>query len=1002
MDPDHDQIYLRFLFRLGDPTTDGLSLYARFEELLGEIGIRLEFDGDNQDVQDIARDEALLGEADWERDAERSSPRPQRRRASLQSLYDAEDESTRLLPPQRRSRTRRARSVDKLQDTTELRSSTKDKWSVQGFSQPGSARRRTRSVPAEQRIPDTRHVSQPQQAHQTQSRRLERGNTHVSDRKSSPNAEEAITGEHNAPIDRGDLHVEHFPQHENSKDFNLALDHRELLYAPSRTQLLRDAETFHGYRIRGVASELMRTWCDAALEARKISQQRIRIADKHDANILVRQAFEQWHLKLGERRRAMELRQYFDRLEKRAITTRNLYLLARAFSHWSQCAEEEVLKSMLARRHILSIKYFHTWKDLALGNEAKIHAFELRKSLLPWKRRLFQSFTMDIKAGIAYQRSLARRIYWQWFWTFCEQRAPEWYLRRLRETTYQKWVTAFRSNRQRKQQVTLHVERAARKFFLSQWLRETRIDVRNTRAANLLNRQRLLGYALQHWQRRSRLDPLAEQVSNMVDWRIAGTTFATIVYRFRVEKRAQELNELRLTRNIWTHWNDALRWQAFAARLNDRRLLEALYKWTLAERQMLMKRIVEQKLRQRCLAQLQTETQRREAQRQISLQLFVRRRQDSSLGRHFALWRARQDAARRAQQAASAFLHPRLTYDSLRLLNERFQQIRSLEPVALDTAFYFATKHYLHQWQSKLIESKRLKRRTAYMQIRRKRKIDMVSTILQHWKTCVTVGQSREQDAESFNSTRQLRTGTEMFDRWRNLYNLTMEQAFDAEEYYESLLLRRSFGSMRLRNQHHLELDGTAALNAEFRVQNRAFICLNRIRLKIIELKGPLASAENLRARNIKRQFHTQFRIWHAKSRLRVQDLPQTERSSAQTSKFRLRPQIGNLAKSAAPSESAALLPRTTMNRELHPVDTPFLGSLSTPSKRAARARALIQESTTPTSTPFQNRLRAQLNVTPRTTSRLLFSRAAVEPGRGRSSIEEEHNDALDQEDDGE
>ncbi|KAK4696719.1 hypothetical protein P7C71_g1248, partial [Lecanoromycetidae sp. Uapishka_2] len=82
LDPNHDQIYLRFLFRLGDGREEGQSLYARFEGLLDELGLQIEIIPDGEETQEItghiatdigdaSYDDAEIGvESDNEKDGE--------------------------------------------------------------------------------------------------------------------------------------------------------------------------------------------------------------------------------------------------------------------------------------------------------------------------------------------------------------------------------------------------------------------------------------------------------------------------------------------------------------------------------------------------------------------------------------------------------------------------------------------------------------------------------------------------------------------------------------------------------------------------------------------------------------------------------------------------------------------------------------------------------------------------------------------------------------------
>ena len=974
---------MRFLFRLGDRREDGESLFETFEKLLDELGIQIEFNTEDDGIQEVTRNLAGIGGYFDEeaQDAARSSRHS--RRASATSVYDAEDESTGVVRSNADSRASMSRlETSKKADTDTRPASRATTRPTERTSNPATPRKAP--IIAPKRRLTALEWTQDLQQRQLNEKALTRNKqedsrkdiAHGLPRLPQTNKHSQAGNSFSGNTNIGEIGA---PFSEAFRRHPFILGDKEQFYATSRTQLLRDADTFQSYRIRSVARDAVEKWCYAAMEAKNQHEYMHRIALAHDKEILLRQAFEHWRLRLHERKKAVQTKQYFENLERRAERARDLYLLTKAFTHWSQCAEDEALRTSLARQHVLRIKYFNAWKDLTIATRNKAHLQRQQKYFGHWRQRYIQIITNDIKADLAYQRYLLRSAYWHWFWGFCEARAPEWQARRLKQRLLFKWVAAFRTTRQGNHRVTLDVERAAKKHFILKWLKKVRKRLHNQDVAVTYSRQTLTAGALKTWVRVCKHGPLTEQVSNMVDWRVAGATFATLVNRYQLRKQADSLSHLRLMRNAWTQWNDRLRWQTLTRRINDRHMLEALYKWTLAERLNLLTRLSNERLKETYLLKLRDQwsfeqTQRNDASRTIETQLTRR-----SLHLILLQWRLRCETLHQNEQIATKFHAPKVVYETLHLVNLRLQQIKVLNKMANYAAFYLSRKRFINRWHTATIESKRQKRRNAYMQIRRNTKMKLGSEMLQRWRLTTASARDMKGEANLFDHDRLLRLGATLFNQWRASYDLAVDQHFQATNYYDEHLLLRQFRIWTEHTTKLTELERTAFQTAHLYQQNLALSCLNRLRIRLIELKGPQATAENLRNRYKKRHFYNMVRHWQGKTAHR-RDRPILGRAilsvKARRTKFFGQGDDGHAANPRAEEWMELDQGEWIPQPEAQSGFTSLSGYLNTPTKKAAHARALIQESTTPEGTPLQTRLRAQLNATPRTTQRAIFGRS--------------------------
>lgn len=1035
------------MLRLGNSKVPRQSLYESFEALLAELGLQIEIhtgeDGDQQITTNISANDGVGFHTSLQSNAS-DSPRKDRRRASFHSLFDTDNENFNFQatrPPSRASsvqypfeknsrdwhRPTRASiraSGDTLQRPTRSQSST---------AQPGRGR-----LTAQEYIDNFKHHQRRQlfatnngdtatqnhissdgglgdHAHQAQA--------DFSERQSSEGVGSGLTG--------GEL-----PAAPQQHQPSYALAHQELLYRPSQTQLIRDADTFEHYRIKAITREIINKWSGAASQAEKDHREMEIFAINHDARILLQQGFDHWRTRLREKRRKAETDRFFNRLEQRASTARDIFLLTKAFTHWAECASEEVLRTSTARRHILRLKYFNAWRDITVVNELKVRRRGLRKFFDVWKHRCVQNLTDEARAVSHHYESLSRFIYWRWFWAFCEKCAPEWRNTRLKSKYFRVWVQRQQQIAQRESRVTTSLQDESKRRIFLRWLQKSRIILSNDQEAVSFNIRRVAANSLNDWRLMRHHAPVAQQISNMVDWRVAGNTFATFVARFRAERRAEEVNRLRMLRNLWTQWNDRLRWQTLSQKINDRFLLEALYKWVIAERARLLQRLVAQRLTQRTLSAISDRFLAIRAQRYQILRRCQHSRDTQLLRTAMMRWRNRLGSLWKDERAALDFYHPRIARESLQVWNGRCIHIQMLDLWANDSDYYFLGNKVLKRWQAAVVESKRKKRRGAYALVRRKLKMNVATDIIRRWQGLTANLTGLHQQALAINQDRLLRIGSSLFDNWRIKSQYAVDQSYRANEYFQQRLVTTQFRTWRDQFRTQQELQERAQQVVDLRTEKDAFRWLQKLRLQLIELQGRAGNAESLRTLHEKRHIHNLLRYWHSKTAARRGLPPRETARSSRAKRFGLRvvteedvpaqaadewTEMGegfDMADGVLPTleteSSSALLPaylNTPSKRAPKPRPQELLGSSSsttpagTPLHRTAMGPPLLPK--TPAAifqrggaaaaaaggvTPFQRRLRLQPNTEPRLIGRpsALAALSRSVAGEGFKAIEED------------
>ena len=984
LDPNHDQIYLRFLFRLGDRRTEGQSLYQSFEALLEELGFEIQIVADEDGALDITTNIDTLAGQRGVNALVRSPGKPLKnsRRASLDSglgTYDPISEAAPVRPTSRASMSRLDVSQRFIMDTRpSTRATTRKTEKTDNFLSPlriTTERSRGDRLTAEAFPSSLRNTAERRHFLSGEEGRRDLASAiteHTMVASASPPRRHSDLV--NPPSDGSMTSPTNYLILSPGPAYSLR--QRERLYNPSRTQMLRDAETFHHYRIRSVARQIVDKWCYAALEANDHHKHLERLAAARDAEILLRQAFENWRARLHAKKQAAEVERYFKLQERKVQRSRNLMLMDKAFSHWSQCVSEERSRTKNARQHVLALKYLRAWRDITVKNQGTIRQQVIRKFFNRWKQGCIQRLTENLRADFIRRESLCRNAYWSWFWAFCERRAPEWRASRLK-AKYFSLLIAIASKRERQiQYATMHSAILHRARVLSQWIPKARVALDNQEKALLLNDRNQTLHTLRIWRRNQQYAAPQRQISNMVDWRVAGATFAIFATRFQCEQQAAAINRLRIVRNAWTAWNDRLRWHTIAHRIDDRYCLEALYRWVIAARCLLLQRLREERLKQHGLRKLHSVYASNISLRARSAQIIEDTRRRRHMRSCLATWHARLDSLRNDEWMALEFSSPKILQNAVHLWMQRARDIAQTGSWINDAQFYLVGKKMVKRWRAATAEAKRQKRKSAYIQIRRMVKMNLAASVLRRWLNLLSHHESLEQDADDADRNRLINFGTTLFDLWKSKTEMRRNQDIQATWHYSTRLIERFLYTWIEGCEEQTRLEQIAEFNYDMRVKEIASSCLNKLRLKIIKSKGQQAIAENLGIRYEKRRLHNLLRRWQDKQLHKLE--PKHAQKRVQTTPYTARTRSGTAPRSTTIERAEEWtefdIGDWVPALEAQASSTP--GYLSTPSKRAARARALFSDSTTPAGTPFEQRLRPYKFLTPRSQRKGAFGRS--------------------------
>ncbi|KAL8726271.1 MAG: hypothetical protein Q9166_006817 [cf. Caloplaca sp. 2 TL-2023] len=1006
LSPDHDQIYLRFLLRLGENRQAGETLYQSFEALLAELGIQIEINNEQNEIQDVTRsvDATARNSAELQTRSEAGSDSGIRsRRASFHSLVDAQADISTTTRIRLSSRASIAGlggdQVAKARDRPSTRASIRpsERTGRQQFSRQPAPQQARGRLTAREFANNLQHVQRRHVSASTTriSPRHDRNTLYRHSRTRSD--DRPLVQEEGPPwtgYDYQDFtpgaeqlgcHYDRQDRFSVEHDQSYQVGDRELFYRPTGTQLLRDADSFLNFRLRALLRNALNRWRVIALDSQKQNERMSSLALNYDSGILLRQSFDQWRVAFQLRVQVLATERYFEQLGQRAHKARGLYLLTKAFTHWQQITNDKINHATHARRHVLSVKYFNAWLELTVVNHRKVQLQGQRKFYNMWNRRYVATLQINDKASLTRRRNLTKAAYWKWFWAFCERRAPQWKDRRLQSAILHHWSYSSQRNLYREYEVTVRRDKSLKKVWFSKWLQQARSTLSNAKEAEGFRQQKITANSLLLYRRTVRHAPLARQVSNMTDWRIAGSTFAILVNRLRTEHQATKVNWLRSLRNAWTAWNDRLRLQTLEDQIDDRVLVQALYRWVLAERCVLLQRLCEQRSMHRCLRKLVDQHRARVATQKALCDDLENKQQARISKVIIDRWRRAMDNCNQDAQVAFEFEVPRVAQEAISAWTGRRNHIRNIDKSAVAASYYFRTVRSLRRWRAATVEAKRQRYREAYAHIRRNNKMKLANNCLQIWRHRARYIIQIQVQAQSNDQRQLLHYGTTLFDHWRNRHDFLKDRQYQTILDFDRRFAHNQLDKWMARYRTQAQLQELASMNAELRISNIAFSWLHKLHLRVIEVKGRESNADSLRRWYEKRHFHNLLHQWRERLAKKRNQPPQVPVHSSRARRLGLHPDAGGQDEVAGHAEDwTAFDEDFNFGNLIPPLDaqTSSTPLLNTPSKRAHRAQALVKMTTTPVGTPSATGLGPQIGRGSRSVRRNGLGRSNADFGR--------------------
>ena len=670
-----------------------------------------------------------------------------------------------------------------------------------------------------------------------------------------------------------------------------------------------------------------------------------------DYRALAKQAFDQWHDRLSGRRSEKTTEAFFQGLENRAGRARDSFLLTKAFTHWAQATSDEIVRTSAARRHILRTRYFNAWQDITVINELKVRRQGLSKFVKSWRLRNAQVTGLNKIASGFRASELRAKSYRDWFWEFCDRRAPSRHNTRTQVRCLDQWAHQSYGHTLRNQWSSRYAQLHVLRKSFTIWRTRSQIIQKHHVDATKLQERLLLAQTIRAISQSSAYRGPFKKMARIRNSVLSENAFQLWLAQTRSVLVAQRAYRSRIMRTVWMKWNDKLRCRVLSYRISDRIIMQALYKWIIAERLKLFERVAIERWMRRTFT--------RWKQRMLGLCSSLGQSEHSttlakdnrSKQHMLKLWQ-RQAVHRTQDRRTATGFHKQKTlrrfFDAWQQRKQKVEQFTSLSHRA---ELLVLTSPVIKKWQDKLEATKKKRRRDGFAIVRTQQKTKLLRMT---WDQLANTRNNNLQKRLKAVDRHELNILSKVFGAWRSRANdLQFENDRARNKYRVNLLVKTRATILERQETLHLRYNQAEELLVERLKMPTAIEALRKLRRYSFQMNAHNETAGMLQKKNTEKHFR--FILRH------LSEKAQEQRRS----------RLGRLSKAASSNKQeddnttqfTADASRNDVGLGVAVVGTPAY--LRTPSRRTT-GRLKMKVSGPPITpgpayiTPFMNRIKAQ------------------------------------------
>lgn len=611
------------------------------------------------------------------------------------------------------------------------------------------------------------------------------------------------------------------------------------------------ADALYNLRMRTVLREYFHHWHLMTIQ-RVVRQRSLeQIAFLHDRRTLLRQAFDIWQ----------EVR-WFAVVERRAEARYNSRLLASAFRLWIQKTAVIVQRSQEVRERILARKYFGAWRQVVVENNTKIRLFQLSGALLKWRNSLARKREMAAQAQEVFERNLAHRAYWTWFFKLCGMLGTRRSSEKLLLDKLSVWVDRTEEKIRMNRMAQAFFRRRTLQIVFEHWsFRTTKCLDQADIAADHREWSAARG-AFEVWRRETRFTPILDAMVEYVNDRIGDTFFTAWRTRARQSIEAEEVSRTRLLKPVFRNWRLRVRHNVMVERVGERVAISALHEWVLHTRVREFRLHSERELKAAALSRW---VERFQSPKMKSLchEMTVRRNRRIAADA-LRMLRRKLRLVQLSGNEARAIYRSNLGSRALAKWRVESDVYVQLDDWADDAVYYFTVRKTLRKWMRAFKESRKQRLRTAYRMAARQTKRNLAAKVLEVWKNKLNRIHEMNGIAQGFRHENVTNTVFNIFQHWQTRAGGILSLAAQAEEASNLRIMRQRLIIWTDRHNQNMELEEQARLFSGEAAARAAIKYFSLWETKSWHLNMLRMTASRFE----RKRFRALFRMW----RIRTQD----------------------------------------------------------------------------------------------------------------------------------
>jgi len=611
------------------------------------------------------------------------------------------------------------------------------------------------------------------------------------------------------------------------------------------------ADALYNLRMRTVLREYFHYWHLMTIQ-RVVRQRSLeQIAFLHDRRTLLRQAFDIWQ----------EVR-WFAVVERRAEVRYNSRLLASAFRLWIQKTAVIVQRSQEVRERILARKYFGAWRQVVVENNTKIRLFQLSGALLRWRNNLARKREMAARAQEVFERNLAHRAYWTWFFKLCGMLGTRRSNEKLLLDKLSVWVDRTEEKVRMNRMAEAFFRRRTLQIVFEHWSFRTIKCLDQADIAADHREWSLARGAFEVWRRETRFTPILDAMVEFVNDRIGDTFFTAWRTRARQSIEAEKVSRTRLLKSVFRNWRLRVRHNVMIERVDERVAISTLREWVLHARVQAFRLHSEGELKANALFHW-VEIFRGGKKEDLCHEMTVRRDRRIAADA-LRMLRRKLRLVQLSENEARAIYRSNLVSRALAKWRAESDVYVQLDDWADDAVYYFTIRRTLRKWMRAFKESRKQRLRTAYRMISRKTKRNLAAKAMEGWKNKFNRIHEMNDIAQGFRHENVTNTALNILQHWQARAGGILSLAAHAEEASNLRIMRQRLIIWTDRHNQNMELEEQARLFSEEAAARAAIKYFSLWETKSWHLNMLRMTASRFE----RKRFKALFRMW----RIRTQD----------------------------------------------------------------------------------------------------------------------------------